>query len=166
VFCLNCRICSTFVVLLYSTPQHISILHVTNRILRHIHSFISNPVLTYSYSPGLHCSICKWVNWVMQCFTNPYPKPKCKFILFLSNCCHTYSIVLLLHYLTHIWFKSHESFSNLYLAISLLPQHHNKSNVLNQNLFQLFVLFDYVTIVWCVYVVLFLCYSLYGELHA
>jgi hypothetical protein len=36
--------------------------------------------------------------------------------------------------------------------------------MLNQP-FSIVVLFDYVWIVWCVYVVLFLCYSLYDELR-
>jgi hypothetical protein len=50
--------------------------------LPNIISFISNPMLTYSYSPVLHYSICKWVNWVMQCFTNPCPMPKCNLYYF------------------------------------------------------------------------------------
>jgi hypothetical protein len=82
----------------------------------------------------------------MQCFANPCPKPKCKFILFLTNCCQTYSIVLLLHYLTHMLFKSHESFSNLYLAISLLSQYHNKSKMLNQNPFNCL---SYLIMLYC-----------------
>jgi hypothetical protein len=41
------------------------------------HSIIFNLMLTHSCSPVLHYSICKWVNWVMQCFTNPCPMSKC-----------------------------------------------------------------------------------------
>jgi hypothetical protein len=51
-----------------------------------------------------------------------------------------------------------------YLAISLLSQYLKKSKMLNKH-FSIVVLFDYDCIVWCVYVVLFLCYSLYGELR-
>jgi hypothetical protein len=35
----------------------------------------------------------------------------------MSNCCHTYSIVLLLHYLTLVQFISHESFQILLVAL-------------------------------------------------
>jgi hypothetical protein len=73
-------LCSIFVVLLYSTPHYMSILHVSNGILYHIpkyHPFIFNLVITYSWSHVLQYSICKWVDWVMQLFTNLCPMPKC-----------------------------------------------------------------------------------------
>jgi hypothetical protein len=38
-------------------------------------------------------------------------------MLFKSNCCHIYSIVLLLHYLTLVWFISHELFLKLLYAL-------------------------------------------------
>jgi hypothetical protein len=70
---------SCSVVILYSTPYIHTPCYPINSLnlnLKH-HSFISNPMLTYSCSPVLHYSICKWVNWVIQCFINPCPKPKC-----------------------------------------------------------------------------------------
>jgi hypothetical protein len=39
------------------------------------------------------------------------PKPMYN-LYYLSNCCHTYSIVSWLHYLTIMWFNSHEPFPN------------------------------------------------------
>jgi hypothetical protein len=38
-------------------------------------------------------------------------------MLFMNNCCHTYSIVLLLHYLTLMWSSSHESFQDFVHAL-------------------------------------------------
>jgi hypothetical protein len=124
-------------------------------------------------------------------------------MLLKNTCCHTYSIVLLLHYLTLMWSSSHESFVNSihilvkhkdyihYFLLSPIPSHHydlfqlssqihilqstillpylsyykypKKSKRLNQP-FSIVVLFDCVVLY--VYVVLFMCYSLYGELCA
>jgi hypothetical protein len=65
------------VVTLHTTyPYSMYPIESWNHILK-CHSFTSNPILTYSCSLVLHYSICKWVDWVRQCFTNPYPKPKC-----------------------------------------------------------------------------------------
>jgi hypothetical protein len=50
-------------------------------------------------------------------------------------------------------------------AISLLSQDLNKYKMLNHILFICLSCLNFVCVGWCVHVVLFLCYSLYGELR-